>query len=125
VPEYFRQCFLQYATSTAAPRRITFDLNQARRDARVIPTMDRGVSAAIRRFPRRSLEIRRLAVADGSFRSLCGDLREAEEALERWNRIPSDQAVSRRQEYNLLVEELAREIEGIVDRRSRVEYGAR
>ena len=91
----------------------------------MIPTMDRGVFAAVRRFPLRSLEIRRLAVADGSFRSLCEDLREAEEALERWSRVPSEQAASRRSEYDLLVEELAREIEGIVDRRARAEYGAR
>ena len=87
--------------------------------------MDRGVSAAVRRFPLRSLEIRRLAVVDGSFRSLCEDLREAEEALERWSRAPSEQAASRRSEYNLLVEELAREIEGIVDRRASAEYGVR
>ena len=91
----------------------------------MIPTIDRGVLAAVRRFPLRSLQIKRLAVADSSFRSLCEDLREAEEALERWSRIPSEQAASRRSEYDLLVEELAREIEGIVDRRARAEYGAR
>jgi hypothetical protein len=91
----------------------------------VITTIDRGVLAAVRRFPLRSLEIRRLAATDGSFRSLCEDLREAEEALERWSRVPSEQAASRRSEYNLLVEELASEVEGIVDRRERAEYGAR
>lgn len=87
--------------------------------------MDRGVLAALRRFPRRSLEITRLAVADSSFRSLCEDLREAEEALERWSRMPSDQSATRRSEYNLLVEELASEIEGIVDRRARTDNVAR
>jgi hypothetical protein len=87
--------------------------------------MDRGVLAAVRRFPLRSLEIRRLAVADGTFRSLCEDLCEAEEALDRWSRVPSEQAVSRQSEYNLLVEELAQEIEGIVDRRGRAQYGMR
>ncbi len=85
--------------------------------------MDRGVLAAARRFPLRSLEIRRIAVTDVSFRSLCEDLSEAEEALERWSRLPSEQAASRRSEYDLLVEELAREIEGIVDRRARAENG--
>jgi hypothetical protein len=87
--------------------------------------MDRGVLAAVRRFPQRSLEIRRLAVSDATFRSLCEDLREAEEALDRWSRLPSEQAVSRRSEYNLLVEELAHEIEGIVDRRARAQYDIR
>lgn len=87
--------------------------------------MDRGVRAAVRRLPRRSLEIRRLAVTDGSFRSLCEDLWEAEEALERWSRAPSDQAASRRLEYDLLVEELAKEIEGIVDRHLRSEDATR
>lgn len=83
--------------------------------------MDKGVLAAVRRFPRRSLEITRLAIADASFRSLCEDLREAEEALERWSHVTSDQAALRRSEYDLLVEELAAEIEGIVDRRARVD----
>jgi hypothetical protein len=87
--------------------------------------MDRGVLAAVRRFPQRSLEIRRLAIADGSFRSLCEDLREAEEALERWSQVASEQAASRRSEYDLLVEELATEIEGIVDQRKRAENGSR
>jgi hypothetical protein len=86
--------------------------------------MDRGVLAAVRRFPQRSLEIRRLAMADSSFRSLCEDLREAEEALERWSRGSSAQAASRHSEYSLLVEELATEIEGIVDQRKRAENGS-
>ena len=64
-------------------------------------------------------------MADVSFRSLCEDLREAEEALERWSRVPSDQAASRRAEYDLLVEELATVIEGIVDQRAHAEYCAR
>jgi hypothetical protein len=81
--------------------------------------MDRGVLAAVRRFPRRSLEIRRLAIADSAFRALCGDLAEAELALARWKQEPSQQAAARRSEYDLLVDELAIEIESIVERRSR------
>lgn len=81
--------------------------------------MDRGVLAAIRRFPERSLEIRRLAIADSTFRSLCGDFGEAEDALQRWSRTPSKQAASRQSEYSILVEELASEIAAIVDTRIR------
>lgn len=81
--------------------------------------MDRGVLAALRRFPQRSMEIRRLAIADSAFRSLCQDLAEAELALARWGQIATELAASRRSEYDLLVEELAVEIESIVDRRAR------
>ena len=87
--------------------------------------MDKRVLAATRRFPNRSLEIRRLAIADTVFRSLCEDFGEAEEALARWSHAPSEQAVSRQSEYRLLVDELAAEIESIVDRRSRGGDGPR
>ena len=87
--------------------------------------MDRGVTAAIRRFPQRSLEIRRLAIADSAFRSLCEDLSEAEDALARWSTLPLEQAAARRSEYDILVEELAAEIVSIVDRTTRAENGSR
>jgi hypothetical protein len=77
--------------------------------------MDKGVLAAIRRFPEKGLEIRRLAIADSAFRSLCGDFGEAEEALARWSHAASEQAESRQSEYGILVEELASEIAAIVD----------
>ncbi|HET7716019.1 MAG TPA: hypothetical protein VFK86_10370 [Bauldia sp.] len=78
--------------------------------------MDKGVAAAIRRFPERSLEIRRLALADGGFRSLCEDFREAEAALNRWNQSTTDQGALRRSEYRVLVEELAAEIERMIQK---------
>ena len=58
--------------------------------------MDKGISAAVRRFPQRSMEIRRLAIADGAFRSLCEDLAEAELALARWGQMATELAASRR-----------------------------
>lgn len=63
--------------------------------------------------------IGRIARSDSMFRSLCEDLHDAEEALERWSRVLSDQKQSalRRAEYRVLVEELADEIEGIADGR--------
>lgn len=77
--------------------------------------MDKGVLAAIRRFPDRSLQIRRLALADGTFRSLCGDFGEAEEALAHWSQTSSPQAALRQSEYRGLMEELAFEIAAAVE----------
>ena len=79
--------------------------------------MERGLQAAVRRFPLKVAEIRRLAFADESFRSLCDDLAEAESALGRWTLSSSAQSDVRRLEYQLLVEELFGEIEQMVDRR--------
>jgi len=83
--------------------------------------LSRGVLAALRRFPEKGLVIGRIARSDSIFRSLCEDLHDAEEALERWSRVLSDreQSALRRSEYRILVEELADEIEGIVDGRPR------
>lgn len=80
-------------------------------------TMEKGTAAAIRRFPDWSLEIRRLALSDASFRSLCDDFGDAEEALARWRQAPADDGAVRTTEYATLVEELAAEIAGIVLRR--------
>jgi hypothetical protein len=65
------------------------------------------------------MEIRRLAIADSAFRSLCQDLAEAELARARWGQGATELAASRWSEYDLLVEELCIEIQSIVDRRSR------
>ena len=83
--------------------------------------MDRSVLAVVRRFPDRSLDIRRLALSDVDFRSVCEDFHEAETALARWTLSTSQQSTSRRAEYHILVEELAAEIVRMIDRRSRVE----
>lgn len=76
---------------------------------------DRGVQAAVQRFPERGSEIRRLALADAAFRALCGDLVEAEAALVRWTETAGTQAAERRREYDVLVRELAEEISAAVD----------
>lgn len=72
--------------------------------------MDRGVLAAVQRFPERGSEIRRLALADTAFRALCDDFVEAEAALALWARQDGALALDRRHEYDLLVRELADEI---------------
>jgi hypothetical protein len=76
--------------------------------------MEKGMAAAIRRFPDWNLEIRRLALSDAGFRSLCDDFGDAEEALARWRQAPREDGAVRTTEYATLVGELAAEIAGIV-----------
>lgn len=71
---------------------------------------DRGVLAAVQRFPESAGEIRRLALADAAFRALCSDLVEAQAALVRWTEAEGARAADRRREYDVLVRELADEI---------------
>jgi len=76
--------------------------------------MDRGVLVAVQRFPQWGSEIRRLALADAAFRSLCEDLVDAQSALALWTRSEGAQAVQRCNEYETLVRELSEEIAGLV-----------
>jgi alanine-alpha-ketoisovalerate/valine-pyruvate aminotransferase len=73
--------------------------------------MERGLLAAVRRFPLQGQEITRLAFADDSFRSLCNDLADAEAARDRLANAPSPQGAARLIEYETLVNELASEVE--------------
>ena len=82
--------------------------------------MDRGVLAAVQRFPHWGSEIRRLALADTTFRGLCDDLLEAEVALARWTLEDDAQSVERQREYDVLVRELADEIATTVARAPRL-----
>ena len=81
--------------------------------------MDRGVLAAVQRFPEWGGEIRRLALADTTFRGLCDDLLEAEAALARWTREDAAPSEERQREYGLLVRELADEIAAAVSQAPR------
>ena len=72
--------------------------------------MERGITAATKRFPHLAGEIRRRAFADPAFRSLCDDLVEAQDALSRWAVETSTQARLRFAEYRQLVKELSDEI---------------
>lgn len=76
--------------------------------------MDRGVLAAVQRFPQWGSAIRRLALSDTTFRALCDDLVEAEVALARWTRAEGARAAERQREYDVLVHELADEIASLV-----------
>jgi len=80
--------------------------------------MEKGLLAAVRRFPLKGPEIRRLALSDVSFRSLCEDLADAEHALDIWSASSSSVRTSRLGEYETLVKELVDEIETVLASRS-------
>jgi hypothetical protein len=73
--------------------------------------VEKGVEAAARRFPLRGPEIRRLALANSTFRSLCEDLADAESAFDQWSSSSAANCKVRRSEYQVLTTELAIEIE--------------
>ena len=72
--------------------------------------MDSGVLAAIRRLPRHKKAIEELALFSRSFRSLCGDLVEAEVALLRWEGSQAPGTTARCAEYRLLIKGLEAEL---------------
>ncbi|MGX1500186.1 hypothetical protein ACSSV1_005251 [Labrenzia sp. MBR-25] len=79
--------------------------------------MDKGLEAALRRFPLRHEELRRLAQDNETFRGMCEDLADAEAAFARWSGRPAKVLnESRASEYGKLVSELVLEIEQMLDR---------
>ena len=79
--------------------------------------MDQSLLAAIARFPDRGRAIKELAAVDEGFRALCADLRDAEAALDGWERSPSPVREERCGEYRDLVTGLADEIRTALDAR--------
>jgi hypothetical protein len=78
--------------------------------------VEKKLQSIVQRFPFRIREIERLAKEDGTFLGICEDYVDAEAALEHWNAAPPcDVTEARRSEYVTLVEELAVEIEEILD----------
>lgn len=70
-----------------------------------------GLSAALRRFPLFSLQIKELCLRDESFRGLCEDLDAVEHALSRVEGFPPAVREDRRAEFEAMAEGLAAEIE--------------
>lgn len=68
-----------------------------------------GVRAVVERFPAKAQAIRQLALADETFRSLCGDFAAAEATLQRFCEAPFA-SEARRNEYQVLVGELLAEV---------------
>lgn len=80
-------------------------------DRRLRETEERqGLEAATRRFPMRSLEIRRRVLEDETFRGICADLAAAESALASVDRLPAHLREERRTEFEGMIESLALEI---------------
>jgi hypothetical protein len=73
-----------------------------------------GLAAALRRYPLRELALRRLFDADEGFRDICEELSEAELALSNVEDLPIAIRPARREEWQELVERLARELETAV-----------
>jgi len=72
--------------------------------------MDKGLRAAVRRFPLRAREVTELARTDSAFSALCEDLADAEGAAESWAASTSPQRNTLQAEYRVLANELADEI---------------
>ena len=78
--------------------------------------MDQKAVAAKRRFPERGQAIDELAARDDEFASLCVDLADAEAAAQHWAESMSPKRDERRDEYVVLADELAKEIETKLDK---------
>jgi hypothetical protein len=72
---------------------------------------EHGLAAVLRRFPTRSLQIRKLSISDESFRGMCEDFAAAENALAHAGELPIHVRQELRAEFKSLVESLAAEIE--------------
>lgn len=72
--------------------------------------MDPGVLAAIRLLPKHRRTIEEMALDSESFRALCGDLAEAEQALRRWQESEAAGHAARSVEYRHLIDGLEAEL---------------
>ena len=64
----------------------------------------------LEQFPDRGEDIKQLLKESREFQSMCEDYRQCAEALRHWNRSNEKDAPARRQEYELLLQELVDEI---------------
>lgn len=72
--------------------------------------MDPGILAAIQKLPKYEAAIKELALRSESFRSLCGDLAEAEQAIRRRRHAETPDQAAQLAEYRHLVEDLEAEL---------------
>lgn len=74
------------------------------------------LQAIVQWLPLRGKEIERLAEKSDTFLGICEDFADAEAALEHWTAAaPGARTEARKSEYSTLVEELANEIEQMLD----------
>jgi len=79
--------------------------------------MDPGVLAAIRLLPTHKKSIEELVLLSESFRTLCGDLAEAELALKRWENSTLPGKEARCAEYRQIIDGLEAELRQAVHER--------
>lgn len=84
-----------------------------------------GLASALRRFPAQAAEIRTLAERNESFRAICDDLACLDKALACVDELAHDIREDRRREFLALADELAMEVEKVLNRAKVVPFGAR
>ncbi|CAN7414896.1 hypothetical protein [Rhizobium leguminosarum] len=77
--------------------------------------MDEGVTAVRRQYPARIKAIDDLSARSEDFREICGDFADAQSALQKWNVSTDPKRDERVVEYQELIAELSKEIEGALD----------
>ncbi|AHF84441.1 hypothetical protein RLEG3_22635 [Rhizobium leguminosarum bv. trifolii WSM1689] len=77
--------------------------------------MDEGVTAVRRQFPARIRAIDDLSARSEDFREICRDFADAQSALQKWNVSTDPKRDERVVEYQELIAELSKEIEGALD----------
>ncbi|MBB4440455.1 MULTISPECIES: hypothetical protein [Rhizobium] len=77
--------------------------------------MDEGVTAVRRQFPARIKAIDDLTARSEDFREICRDFADAQSALQKWNVSTDPKRDERVVEYQELIAELSKELEGALD----------
>ncbi|MBA1347912.1 MULTISPECIES: hypothetical protein [Rhizobium] len=77
--------------------------------------MDEGMTAVRRQFPARIKAIDDLSARSEDFREICRDFADAQSALQKWNVSTDPKRGERVVEYQELIAELSKEIEGALD----------
>jgi hypothetical protein len=77
--------------------------------------MDEGTTAVRRQFPARIEAIDDLSARSEDFREICRDFADAQSALQKWNVSTDPKRDERVVEYQELIAELSKEIEGALD----------
>jgi hypothetical protein len=77
--------------------------------------MDEGMTAVRRQFPARIKAIDDLSARSEDFREICRDFADAQSALQKWNVSTDPKRDERVVEYQELIAELSKEIEGALD----------
>ncbi|WP_163881818.1 hypothetical protein [Rhizobium laguerreae] len=77
--------------------------------------MDEGVTAVRRQFPARIKAIDDLSARSEDFREICRDFADAQSALQKWNVSTDPKRDERVVEYQELIAELSKEIEGALN----------